>query len=323
MKTKKSPFHFFLGFSLWLFMGSIPMETAQAGLADDFVLKITTTAPNENFTFYTQDVSYDIDWEDNNGTFEDVGVSGNQTHNFAVAGDHIIRFQNLNDVYINNQDDGRKYTSIEQWGTSAWNGDMSHAFHGAYNLIGNYSDVPNMSQVNNMAYMFSGGASVFAVRGDIREYIHTSKFNQPLNSWNVSKVTNMNGMFEGASSFNQPLNSWNVSKVTNMNGMFAGASSFNQPLDSWNVSKVTNMGDMFTEAASFNQPLNSWNMSKVGVIDRMFTRASSFNQPLNSWDVSKVTNMNNMFWSASSFNQPLNSWNVSNVTDMSGMFDEA
>ena len=37
-------------------------------------------------------------------------------------------------------------------------------------------------------------------------------------------------MFQGATSFNQPLNNWNVSKVTNMWTMFAGATPFDQPL---------------------------------------------------------------------------------------------
>ena len=37
-------------------------------------------------------------------------------------------------------------------------------------------------------------------------------FNQPLNNWNVSKVTNMRWMFE-QTSFNQSLNNWNVSKA--------------------------------------------------------------------------------------------------------------
>ena len=46
---------------------------------------------------------------------------------------------------------------------------------------------------------------------------------------------------------------WNVSKVTNMAGMFGGATSFNQPLNDWNVSKVTNMEEMFYRAESFNQ----------------------------------------------------------------------
>ena len=37
-------------------------------------------------------------------------------------------------------------------------------------------------------------------------------------------------MFLAATSFNQPLNKWNVSNVTNMKFMFLDARSFNQPL---------------------------------------------------------------------------------------------
>ena len=37
-------------------------------------------------------------------------------------------------------------------------------------------------------------------------------------------------MFYRAESFNQPLNKWDVSNVTNMWSMFYGAISFNQPL---------------------------------------------------------------------------------------------
>ena len=37
-------------------------------------------------------------------------------------------------------------------------------------------------------------------------------------------------MFYNASSFNQPLNNWNVSNVTDMDSMFYEATSFNQPL---------------------------------------------------------------------------------------------
>ena len=82
----------------------------------------------------------------------------------------------------------------------------------------------------------------------------------------------MRMMFSGAnndvSSFNQPLNKWNVSKVTNIAWMFAGASSFNQPLNKWNVSKVTNVAGMFKNTESFNQPLNNWNVSNRDVRGR-------------------------------------------------------
>ena len=65
---------------------------------------------------------------------------------------------------------------------------------------------------------------------------------QPLNDWNVSNVTDMEGMFGLALSFNQPLNNWNVSNVRNMRHMFLRAESFNQSLNNWDV---TNMESMF------------------------------------------------------------------------------
>ena len=62
-----------------------------------------------------------------------------------------------------------------------------------------------------------------------------------INTWNVSNVTDMHGLFYEAKSFNQPLNNWDVSNVTNMTSMFCDARSFNRPLDNWDVSNVTNM----------------------------------------------------------------------------------
>ena len=59
-------------------------------------------------------------------------------------------------------------------------------------------------------------------------------------------------MFRGATSFNQSLNKWNVSNVTNMKFMFCAAESFNQPLNNWNVSNVEDMEGMFISATSFN-----------------------------------------------------------------------
>jgi len=45
---------------------------------------------------------------------------------------------------------------------------------------------------------------------------------------------------EDSTVFNQAISSWDVSNVTDMNGMFYGASSFNQDISSWNVDNVTN-----------------------------------------------------------------------------------
>ena len=89
-------------------------------------------------------------------------------------------------------------------------------------------------------------------------------------------------MFRECVLFNQPLNSWNVSNVTDMSEMFKDCKSFNQPLDGWNVSNVTNMRGMFEDCKSFNQPLNGWNVNKdrVNVI-KMFVNCVKLDQPLN------------------------------------------
>jgi surface protein len=126
-------------------------------------------------------------------------------------------------------------------------------------------------------------------------------------------------MFSNASSFNQPIENWNVSTVTNMTNMFSSAINFNLPIGSWNVSNVTNMSFMFSNTSSFNQPIGSWNVSNVTNMQQMFYN-TPFNQPIGNWNVSNVTNMMHMFSNANSFNQPIGNWNVSRVTNMFSMF---
>jgi surface protein len=45
-------------------------------------------------------------------------------------------------------------------------------------------------------------------------------------------------MFLNATSFNQPLDNWDVSQVTNMSFMFSNASSFNQDISVWCVEQI-------------------------------------------------------------------------------------
>ena len=44
----------------------------------------------------------------------------------------------------------------------------------------------------------------------------------------------------GASIFNQSIENWDVSNVTNISGMFRDATAFNQNLSSWSAGNVTN-----------------------------------------------------------------------------------
>jgi surface protein len=134
----------------------------------------------------------------------------------------------------------------------------------------------------------------------------------------------MRGMFQGAGSFNQKLNDWDVSNVTDMSAMFAGnlnwhSSSdysypFDQDLNSWDVSKVTNMQSMFEGAKKFNSGINKWNTSNVTDMVSMFEGTEEFNQDIGEWDVSKVEVLFRMFTGSKKFNQDLSGWCVSNIS---------
>jgi surface protein len=145
----------------------------------------------------------------------------------------------------------------------------------------------------------------------------------PFNNIVTSLVTDMQGMFDGASTFNQNIGSWDVSNVLSMYNMFPNASAFNQPIGFWNVSNVTNMRNMFSQATSFNQNIGTWNVSNVTDMRFMFRQAISFNQNISSWNVSNVTHMRLMFTQAIEFDQNISSWNVSNVISMENMFLDA
>ena len=144
-----------------------------------------------------------------------------------------------------------------------------------------------------------------------------------IENWNVSKVTNMSGMFYGAKNFNQNIGGWDVSNVTNMGLMFGDATNFNQDIGGWNVSNVTNMGLMFGDAKKFNQNIEGWDVSSVTDMTGMFVGATNFDQDIGGWNVSSVTGMRGMFARATNFDQNIGGWNVSNVTDMRAMFVSA
>ena len=117
-----------------------------------------------------------------------------------------------------------------------------------------------------------------------------ANFNEDLTGWHSSGVTDMEYMFNNASSFDQPL-SFDTSSVKDISHMFYGASAFNRPLP-FDTSKVYGMGEMFRDAHTFNQPL-ALDTRSVADMSCMFIDADAFNQPL-TLDTSKVTTMTYM-----------------------------
>ncbi len=304
------------------------------------VIKITIHVDSVNNSY---PVKYDMDCE-GDGEFEYTDLKDEQNCVYpSNSGMHQIWLRGeIPSVHLCDTDDrdNRNSTaviSVDSWGNNHWKS-MSQFAKDCEALIQIPKLAPNLNEVSDMSKMFYGARKfnqsveswdVSNVKYMSYMFSCANTFNQPLEKLNVSNVIHMDGMFSEASAstyhseFNQPLSNWNVSNVKDMNNMFNGAISFNQPLENWNVSNVTDMREMFCDARSFNQPLENWNVSNVTNMIGMFEHADAFNQPLEKWDVSKVNNMASMFAHAIEFNQPLENWNVSNVTSMREMFSNA
>ena len=174
------------------------------------------------------------------------------------------------------------------------------------------------------------GEQIIKISGDFPRIYFNNNGDAPkllkVEQWGNIEWTSMEQAFAGCSNLeivatDEP----DLSGVTNMAGMFNGATAFNQDIGSWDVSKVTNMRHMFDGATAFDQDIGSWVVSNVTNMSGMFNGAILFNQDIGRWDVSKVTNMRHMFNGATAFNQDLGSWtsNASNVLDRTSMFNNS
>ena len=162
-------------------------------------------------------------------------------------------------------------------------------------------------------------------------YITLSNLTSRAGSWNnstdlvmkcdVSQFTSMYRAFRNNSSFNQDISAWDVSNVTNMNGMFQSATSLTSVSFS-DTSSVTDMSFMFASTTNLTSVSLS-DTSNVTDMSYMFYKANSFNQNIIAWDVSNATNLRNMFYRAGNFSQDIRRWDVSNVTNFSLMFSFA
>lgn len=233
----------------------------------------------------------------NNATYKVYVTNGNGIFNtIKFATDNSPMPLPVPLFYLNG--DAQKIIEVSQWGTTVWS-TFEYAFGNCRNIDVTATDIPNLSNVTNMSYMFLFCENLIG--------------NASFASWNTSNVTNMRYLFGTDGGFNQPVGSWDVSNVTDMGWMFHYLENFNQPLNDWDTSNVTKMDHMFHLCEDFNQPLNNWDTSNVTDMSNMLAGATSFNQSLSNWDTSSVIDFNMMLAGATSFNQNLGMWNLSSL----------
>jgi len=226
---------------------------------------------------------------------------------------------------------GEGYNYTVDWGDGSSDSELTGDATHEYDTAGIYT-VSISGDFPRMFFDFGGANQIMTIEqwGDIewasmeRAFAGCDSLTyNAIDKPDLSKVTNLVDMFNGADSFNGDLNNWDVSSVQDMSSMFAGAESFNGDLDNWDVSSVQDMSAMFAGADSFNGDLNNWDVSLVQDISFMFSGAESFNKDLSNWDVSNVISMHYMFKKCSEFKGDISNWDVSNVTDMERMFQES
>jgi surface protein len=302
-----------------------------------FRLRIKTDNPgtsgNKQFTIPTTAGGYDysIDCEDD-GTYEENNVSGDHTCNYPSEGNYTVVIKGaFPRIYFNDGGDANKTLAIEQWGTIQWSS-MEHAFHGCTNIDIEATDVPDLSGVTDLSFMFceahnlTGGLGDWNVSNVKTLYSmlrYANNFNGEMSHWDTSQVKYMQHLFEGATTFDQNISGWDTSSVIDMNNMFSYAEEFNQTLALWDTSQVNDFSFMFDHAEVFDQNISDWNTSNAHDMQRMFRDAKAFNFPIGQWDTHGVTATEEMFRGAVNFDQSISDWNTSNVLSMHGMFHNA
>merc|ERR1712157_159024 len=94
---------------------------------------------------------------------------------------------------------------------------------------------------------------------------------------NVSKVENMENMFEGAFLFEGDISKWDVSNVQTMARMFRYAYLFNCDISKWNVGNVRNITRMYEGTMFFNIDLSKWNISSDRSLEEGFFNSTAVN----------------------------------------------
>jgi len=250
---------------------------------DSFIIKVKTDNPGT--TTSTQFLlplnpacTYNciIEWGDGTTTYQTTTTS--PTHTYPQAGTYTISIKGVfGAIYFNIANDRRKLVSIENWGSGVWQS-FQNAFYGCNNVVGNFKDMPDTSQVTNLALMFAecdlfnSPVPIFLncpLVTTTNLMFYRTALDVPVTLITSPLLLNISQMFQQCVKFNQPILLTDTSSVTAMNNLFLTSGLFNQSLAWLNTRSVTNCQFMFSSATAFKQPITNFNPTN-------FTTVSNF-----------------------------------------------
>ena len=247
-------------------------------------------------------------------TFTAPSVTGDTTFTFVLTA-HDGTQPATDTLNVTVKETGAAF--ITTWTASDSDRNIILPLGGTYSIL--WGDGSHSPDVNDSQFHSYDAAGIYTVtvlgEGLENIYLYGDAANarqlRSIEQWGSTEWTYVDSAFEGAANMvYHATDTPNLSGVTSMAYMFNGASSFDGDLSDWNVSSVTDMAYMFTGASAFNGDISDWDVSSVTFMNEMFNGASSFNWPLNSWNVSSVVHMSGMFNGTTAFNQNLGTWYI-------------
>ncbi len=240
--------------AVFLVLGCPPPDNDEENPPDmRFISVWETAASNETITLPLLtpgdggNYDFDIDWGD--GYSETITLYTDAAHTYADPGSYTVIIDGtiVGYNFALNPAESSRIMEISNFGCLQ-PGNDGYYFDSCDNLLISAEDALNLTGMDNLSYAFRDCTALTDIPG--------------ISDWDLSGITNMRSMFDGASSFNPADISWNTGNVSNMRNIFNGAVMFDADISGWDITSVTNMGFMFQgvqlSTDIYDRLLNGW-----------------------------------------------------------------
>ena len=267
---------------------------------------------------------------------------------------NLKELNNINtELYINNiKKEYKKYFIPEKKGIytielifNIYIKDCSYMFFNCDKLIDIDLSSFNISNINNMRYMFVGCKSSKSLpdisKWDTKNVNNMSgmfgeckslKSLPDISQWDTKNVKEMSDIFSGCESLESlpDISQWNTKNLNNMSGMFQFCKSLESlpDISKWDTKNVNNMSQMFSWCISLESlpDISKLNTKNVINMSGMFVACHSLESlpDISKWDTKNVNYMNDMFYNCNLLKSlpDISKWDTKNVNNMSQMFRE-